>query len=77
MEIAEITNIGMNNHVEIVGIWKFFISVTFTQGQFGLSGIVVACVCVCAGVCINHKIVRAMTHHPFKLGSRTEFGWDV
>ena len=43
----------------------------FTQGQFWLSGIVVACVClcVCPSVCINHQLVRAITHHPFKLGS--------
>ena len=39
----------------------------FTRGQFWLSGIVVACVCVC--VSINHGFVRAITHQPFKLGS--------
>ena len=35
------------------------------------SGIVVACVCpcVCPCVCVNPQLVRAITHHPFKLGS--------
>ena len=45
----------------------------FTRGQFWPSGIVVACVClsVCVSlcVCINNVLVRAITHHPFKLGS--------
>ena len=47
----------------------------FTQGQFGPSGIVVACVCLCVCVCpsvcpcINHGLVRAITPHLFQLGS--------
>ena len=49
----------------------------FTRGQFWPSGIVVACVCLSACVsvrpsvcvCGNHVLVRAITHHPFKLGS--------
>ena len=43
----------------------------FTRGQFWPSGIVVACVClcVCPYVCVNPLLVRAITHHPFKLGS--------
>ena len=43
----------------------------FTLGQFGLSGIVITCVClsVCVCVCDTHKFVRAITHHSFKLGS--------
>ena len=39
----------------------------FTRGQFWPSGIVVACVCVCLSV--NHQLVRAITHQPFKLES--------
>ena len=27
------------------------------------------CVCVCVRPCVNHKIVRDITHHPFQLGS--------
>ena len=43
----------------------------FTRGQFWPSGIVVACVCVCVCVClsVNHQLVRAITHQPFKLES--------
>ena len=43
----------------------------FTRGQFWPSGIVVACVCVCVCVClsVNHQLVRAVTHQPFKLES--------
>ena len=43
----------------------------FTRGQFGPSGIFVACVCVCLYVClcVNHLLVRAITRDPFKLGS--------
>ena len=44
-----------------------------TRGQFWPSGIVVACVClfVCPSVCVcgKHLLVRAITHHPSKLGS--------
>ena len=44
---------------------------TFGNSQFWPSGIVVACVClcVCPYVCVNPLLVRAITHHPFKLGS--------
>ena len=41
----------------------------FTRGQFWPSGIVVACVCVSVSLCVNHLLVRAITHQPFKLGS--------
>ena len=41
----------------------------FTRGQFWPSGIVIACVCVCVYVCINHELVRTITYHLFKLGS--------
>ena len=41
----------------------------FTRGQFWPSGIVIACVCGSVCVCINHELVRTITHHPFKLGS--------
>ena len=44
-----------------------FIIPVFTRGQFWPSGIVVACVCVCLSV--NHQLVRAITHQPFKLES--------
>ena len=43
----------------------------FTRGQFWPSGIVFACVCVwvCVRVSVNHELVRAIIHQPFKLGS--------
>ena len=46
-------------------------SIIFTRGQFWPSGIVVACVCVCVCVClsVNHELVRAIIHQPFKPGS--------
>ena len=40
-----------------------------TRGQFWPSGIVIACVCGSVCVCINHELVRTITHHPVKLGS--------
>ena len=40
----------------------------FTQGQFWPPGIVVGCVCLCVCPCVNHEPIRAITHHPFKLG---------
>ena len=52
--------------------WPFWSHWCFvTRGQFWPSGIVVACVCLCVLVrpCVNHELVRAITHHPFKLGS--------
>ena len=46
--------------------------VVITRSQFWPSGIVVACVCVCMCVCVcvsvNHELVRAIIHQPFKLG---------
>ena len=27
------------------------------------------CLCVCVRPCVNHELVRAITHHPFQLGS--------
>ena len=43
----------------------------FTRGQFWPSGIVVACVClsVCVCPCVNHELVRAITHHHSRLES--------
>ena len=43
----------------------------FTRGQFWPSGIVIAPVCVSVSVCvcINHLLVRTITHQPFKLES--------
>ena len=43
----------------------------FTRGQFWPSGIVIGCVCgsVCQCVCVNHGLVRTITHWLFKLGS--------
>ena len=39
-----------------------------TQGQFSPPTIVIArFICLC--VCVNHKLVRLLTHQPFKLGS--------
>ena len=46
-----------------------FMQTLFTQGQFWPSGIVVACVCMCVRVSINHELVHAIIHQPFKLGS--------
>ena len=43
--------------------------IIFTRGQFWPSGIVVACVCVYVCVSVNHELVRAIIHQPFKLGS--------
>ena len=42
-----------------------------TRGQFWPSGIVIGCVCgsVCQCVCVNHELVRTITHRSFKLGS--------
>ena len=61
------------NHLErLLGIGHQQ-SAIFTRGQFWPSGIVVACVCLCVRpsvrVCGNHLLVRAITRHPFKLGS--------
>ena len=46
-------------------------STVFTRGQYWPSGIVVACVCLCVCVrpCVNHELVRAITHDPYQLGS--------
>ena len=44
----------------------------FTRGQFWPSGIrrcLWLFVCLCVRPCVNHKLVRAITHHPFQLGS--------
>ena len=52
---------------------EIYVSRFITRGQFWPSVIVVACVClsVCPSVrmCFKHLLVRAITHHPFKLGS--------
>ena len=44
----------------------------FSRGQFWPPGIVVACVCPCVRPSVRTSVtnfVRAITHHPFKLGS--------
>ena len=41
----------------------------FTRGQCWPSGIVVACVCMYMCLSVNHELVRAIIHQPFKLGS--------
>ena len=63
----------MCNYLWLCAIVKIMCKV-FTQGQFWPSGIVVACVCLCAVwlcvcVCINHLLVHAITWDLFKLGS--------
>ena len=50
-------------------ISNFHEAFLFTRGQFWPSGIVIACVCGSVCVCINHELVRTITHRPFKLGS--------
>ena len=66
--------------IALVDIWidlyliKFqFLAIlcVFTRGQFWPLGVVDAwvCLCVCVRLCVNHKLVRAITHHPFQLGS--------
>ena len=51
-----------------------FVNTIFTRGQFWPSGIVVACVCLCVCMCVcvcvsvNHELVWAIIHQPFKLG---------
>ena len=68
---------AMASNAENVSIWWHHhdrgcrLIAVFTRGQFWPSGIVVACVClcVCPCVCVNPQLVRAITHHPFKLGS--------
>ena len=47
---------------------KCIFSSLITRGQYWPSGIVVACVCPSVRPSV-HKFVRAITHHPFKLGS--------
>ena len=51
--------------------WWTFCRWLFTRGQFWPSGIVIGCVCgsVCQCVCVNHELVRTITHRLFKLGS--------
>ena len=40
------------------------------EASFGLRVLSLpASVCVCVRPCVNHELVRAITHHPFKLGS--------
>ena len=49
--------------------FRLFSVALFTRGQYWPSGIVVACVCVSACLSVNHELVRAIIHQPFKLGS--------
>ena len=48
-------------------ISSFLFGSIFTRGQFWPSGIVVAWVCVCVCLSVNHQLVRTVTHQPFKL----------
>ena len=48
-----------------LGNWHWI----FTRGQYWPLGIVVACVCVYVCLSVNHELVRAIIHQPFKLGS--------
>ena len=41
----------------------------FIRGLFWPSGIVIGCVCVSVCVCINHELVRMITHRSLKLES--------
>ena len=54
--------LGTPTHTPNYGKWLF------TRGQYWPSGIVVACVCPSVRPSV-HNFVRAITHHPFKLGS--------
>ena len=66
-----------SNNLEMVSIVSKWVNMDlienrlFTRGQFWPSGIVIGCVCgsVCPCVCINHELVRTITHRSFKLGS--------
>ena len=49
-------------------IWQYLGFTFITRGQFWPSVIVVACVCSSVSPSVT-KFVRAITHHPFKLGS--------
>ena len=65
---------GSKNGLKNIQQWYFsWDAIVFTRGQFWPSGTVVARVCLCVRpsvrVCGNHLLVRAITHHPFKLGS--------
>ena len=44
--------------------------VLLPEASFGLRVLSLpASVCVCVRPCVNHELVRAITHHPFQLGS--------
>ena len=62
-------NVGLNYYVVDCLICMYIYWCIFTRGQFWPPGIVVACVCVCVSLCVNHLLVRAITRDPFKLGS--------
>ena len=49
--------------------WSYRDQAIFIRGQYWPSGIVVACVCVYVCLSVNHELVRAIIHQPFKLGS--------
>ena len=46
------------------------VTVFLPKASFGLRVLSLpASVCVCVRPCVNHELVRAITHHPFQLGS--------
>ena len=52
--------------------WALYLKFSiFILGQFGLLGIVVACMCVCVCLplcmCVNYGFVHVMTHYLFNL----------
>ena len=55
----------INSAAQLIARFCLFVA----RGQFWPSGIVIACVCVSVCPCINHGLVRAITHHSFKLAS--------
>ena len=56
--------IDRNSHWHILNSWSQFLP----EASFGLRVLSLpSCVCVC--VSVNHELVRAIIHQPFKLGS--------
>ena len=47
--------------------WYLCLTPILPEASFGLQVLslpVCVCVCVCARVCVNHELVRTITHHP-------------
>ena len=48
----------------------FWVHNFLPEASFGLRVLSLpASVCVCVRPCVNHELVRVITHHPFQLGS--------